>query len=172
MSFLDLARKRASIRAYVDKPVSDSDLGQVLEAGRLAPSAANRQPWQFIVVRDPVVKERLREAYSRDWFLQAPVIIVVCVEPNKAWVRGDGQNYAFVDGAIAMDHMMLCAADLDLGTCWVGAFDPAKVREILELPSGLEPVGMTPLGKPAKPPLPKHRKALEEVVTYERWKTD
>ena len=72
---------------------------------------------------------------------------MVCVEPHKAWTRQDGKNYAAVDGAIAMDHMTLCATDLGLGTCWVGAFDPATVRKILGLPDGIEPLIMTPFGK-------------------------
>ena len=169
MSFLDLANKRSSVRGYDATAVDDVALNKVLEAGRIAPSAANQQPWHFIVVRDPSQKQALKDAYGKEWFWKAPVIIVLCVEPHKAWTRQDGKNYAAVDGAIAMDHMTLCAADLGLGTCWVGAFDPAKVRVILGLPEGIDPLVMTPLGKPAAPALPKKRKALDQIVHYERW---
>jgi nitroreductase len=169
MSFLELAQKRYSVRSYTGQSVADEDLQKILEAGRLAPSAANFQPWHFIVVRDPGVKARLGEAYKKDWFLQAPVVIVVCVSPNHAWTRQDGRNYAFVDAAIAMDHMTLCAADLGLGTCWIAAFDPAKVRNALGLPGYVEPVAMTPVGRPAFPATPKKRKALSAVVHWERW---
>jgi len=169
MSFLQLAAKRGSIRAYKPDPIPEDLLAQVLEAGRLAPSAANQQPLHFIVVRDEQVRQRLQQAYAKEWFWKTPVILVVCTEPNRAWTRQDGKNYASVDGAIAMDHMTLCAADMGLGTCWVGAFNPAKVREILELPEGIEPLAMTPLGVPMADPKPKKRKALEEIVHYERW---
>ena len=169
MSFLDLATKRASVRGYAPDSIDKATLGKVLEAGRLAPSAANQQPWHFIVVRDELRKQALKSAYSKEWFWKAPVIIVLCVEPSKAWTRQDGKNYAAVDGAIAMDHMTLCAADLGLGTCWIGAFDPAKVKHILGLPEGIEPLVMTPLGKPSAQALPKKRKALDQIVHYEKW---
>lgn len=169
MSFLDLARKRGSVRGYEPAPVSEADLQKVLEAGRLAPSAANYQPWHFVVVRNEATRMALRDAYGKDWFWKAPLILVVCVEPRKAWVRMDGRNYAYVDGAIAMDHMTLCAADLGLGTCWVAAFDPVRARAILGLPEGIEPLAMTPLGKPAREPSPKKRKELTEIVHRDRW---
>jgi nitroreductase len=169
MSFLDLVNKRFSVRAYRPAPVSDEDLNKVLEAGRLAPTAANKQPVHIIVVRDAKRREELGQAYPREWFWKAPVIIVVCVEPAKAWVRADDKNFADVDGAIVMDHMTLCAADLGLGTCWIGAFDPARLRRILGLPAGIEPLVMTPLGKPAEPVRAKSRRTLEESVRKEQW---
>jgi nitroreductase len=169
MNFLELVRQRGSIRAYDPSPVPEKDLIKVLEAGRMAPSAANYQPWHFIVVKDAAARSALREAYGKEWFWRAPVILVVCVEPRKGWTRMDGKNYATVDGAIAMDHMTLCAADLGLGTCWIAAFDPAKARAILGLPEGIDPLVMTPLGRPAAPPPPKKRKSLSEIVHYERW---
>lgn len=169
MTFLELATKRGSVRGYAPNSIDKAIVGKVLEAGRLAPSAANQQPWHFIVVRDEAQKQALGSAYRKEWFWKAPVIIVVCVEPSKAWTRQDGKNYAAVDGAIAMDHMTLCAADLGVGTCWIGAFDPAKVKHILGLPENIEPLVMTPLGKPTAQPLPKKRKALDQIVHYEKW---
>ena len=171
MSFLDLVNKRYSVRKYEPTPVNNALVEQVLEAGRLAPSAANYQPSHFIVVRDEAVKAALGGAYAREWFWKAPVIIVVCVVPSKAWVRFDGKNYAAVDGGIAMDHMTLCATDLGLGTCWIGAFDQAKVRAALNVPDHVEPLVMTPLGFPAAPSGPRKRKAREEIVHYDRWQT-
>lgn len=169
MSFLKLATRRISVRGYTNDPVRPEDLEHVLEAGRMAPSAANRQPWHFLVLRDPDARAALRPAYEREWFIRAPVIIVVCVEPSKAWVRSDGINYAWVDAAIAMDHMTLSAADLGLGTCWIGAFQAPKLREILRLPDGIEPVAMTPLGTPADGGRPKTRKTLAEIAHWDRW---
>jgi nitroreductase len=169
MSFMDLVNKRASIRRYQTTPVDEALLQQVLEAGRLAPSAANYQPLHIIVVRDEKTRTALGEAYKRDWFWKAPVILVVCVVPHKAWVRFDGKSFSSVDGAIAMDHMTLCAADLGLGTCWIGAFDPAKVRTALGLPDDVEPLVMTPLGIPDAPARPKTRKPAAEIIHQERW---
>ena len=169
MTFLELAKRRCSIRAYRPDPVPDEWIATVLEAGRLAPSACNLQPWHFVVVRDPVRRAALAAAYPRDWFREAPVHLVVCVEPAKAWHRRDGKSYVDVDGAIAMDHLTLCAADLGLGTCWIGAFDPQTVRAALGLPDGIEPLAMTPLGFPAEAGRPKQRKPMHEIRHDERW---
>ncbi len=171
-AFLQLAEQRRSVRAYKPDPVPDELLQTVLEAGRLAPSACNKQPWRFIVVRDDAARRALGAAYARDWFWKAPVVVAVCILPKEAWVRAyDGQNYAMVDGALAMDHMQLAAAELGLGTCWIGAFDPAAARAILGLPDGVEIVGMTPLGYPAVEPNPRvrSRRPLAETVMKERW---
>jgi len=169
MNFLDLANKRFSVRHYENKPVPEEALEKVLEAGRIAPSAANRQPCHLIVVRSEEQRRKLGVAYQRDWFWQAPVIIVICVEASRAWVRSDHKNYADVDGAILVNHMTLCAADLDLGTCWIGAFDPARVQSILNLPAGIEPLAMMPLGYPAETAHAKIRKPLAELVHQETW---
>jgi nitroreductase len=169
MNFSDLAMKRTSIRGYRDKPVSERALNRILETARHAPSAANKQPWHVLVVRDEAQRARLGEAYAKEWFHKAPVILVVCTVPEQSWSRADGKNYADVDGAIFMDHVTLCAADQGLGTCWIGAFNAQVVREVLELPAGIEPLAMTPLGEPDDQGRPKKRKELEEFVHYERW---
>ena len=169
MIFLDLVKERSSIRAYEAKPVAEALLLQVLEAARWAPSAANRQPWHVILVQDVAQRRALAEAYPREWFWQAPAIIVVCVEPARAWTRSDGKNYADVDGAIAMDHLTLCATDLGLATCWVAAFDAAKVRSVLGLPAGVEPLAMTPVGYPAGASREKTRKPMADVLRRDRW---
>ncbi|MEI8140727.1 MAG: nitroreductase family protein [bacterium] len=169
MSFLDLAKKRFSVRRFETTPVPEEALEAILEAGRLAPSAANRQPCHLIVVRSEEQRRKLGVAYPRDWFWQAPVIIVICVETSRAWIRSDNKSYGDVDGALVVDHMTLCAADLGLGTCWIGAFDPAKVRSLLNLPAGMEPLAMIPLGTPAEPVRSKSRKPLAEMVHQETW---
>jgi nitroreductase len=171
-NFLELAEKRCSVRAYKPETVPEELLQQVLEAGRLAPSACNKQPWRFIVVRSETGRRALGAAYAREWFWKAPVVIAVCILPKEAWVRSyDGKNYAMVDGALAMDHITLAAAGLGLGTCWIGAFDPAAVHEILGLPDGVEVVGMTPLGFPEVEANPRvrSRRPLGETVMKERW---
>jgi nitroreductase len=169
MEFTDLIRARYSVRGYRPDPIPEALLARVLEAGRLAPTAANRQPFRLIVLHTTGRQEELRRLYHREWFGAAPLVIGVCAVPGEAWVRRDGVNYAFVDAAIVMDHIVLAAADAGLGTCWVAAFDPLAARQILHLPEGVEPVAFTPLGYPADPPRPKERKPLAELVRYERW---
>jgi nitroreductase len=169
MDFSQLIRTRYSVRAYRPNPVGEDELHQVLEAARLAPTAANKQPFQLIVIHTQGREEELRRIYNRDWFVEAPVVICVCGIPGGAWTREDNKNYAVVDVAIVMDHLILAATDLGLGTCWVGAFNEQAAREILGLPDGVEPIVFTPLGYAADQPKPKERKPLEELVRYERW---
>ena len=102
-------------------------------------------------------------------FVCPPFVLCVCGLPADNWVRSDGRNYVDVDCAIVMDHMTLAAADLGLGTCWIGAFDPGAARAVLGLPDEAEPIALTPLGYPADEPKPKKRKALDDIVSYERW---
>jgi nitroreductase len=169
MNFLELAAKRSSIRGYRPDPVEETALAQVLEAAHLAPSAANRQPLHIIVVRDSAARHDLCLAYNRDWLRPAPLLLAICTEPAKAWARADGKNYADVDGAILMDHITLCAADLGLGTCWIAAFDPAQVKSVLKLPEGIEPLALTPLGYPTDTGRPKIRKPLAMLVHHDHW---
>jgi nitroreductase len=169
MEFRELIQKRYSVRAYKPDPVGEEVLQQVLEAMRLAPSADNRQPFQFIVIHTAGREDELSRIYHRKWFVQAPLIICACGVPAQNWVRVDGKNYNDVDVAIAMDHLILAATELGLGTCWVAAFDPTAARQVLGLPNSVEPVAFTPLGYPAYQPGPKARKALSELVRYEGW---
>jgi nitroreductase len=171
MNFAELIRQRYSVRAYKPAPVPDELLAQVLEAGRLAPTAANKQPFRIIVIHTKGRETELRRIYHRNWFTQAPLILCVCTVRAEAWKRAmyDGKSHADVDATIVMDHMVLAAADLGLGTCWIAAFDPAAAREVLGLPSEVEPVLFTPLGYPADRLGPKERRPLAALVRYERW---
>ena len=167
MEFSELIRKRYSVRAYRPDPVEEDKLQRVLEAARLAPTVANRQQFQLLVIHAVGREGELRRIYDRDWFVQAPLVICACRFPmDPARPRKD---YTDVDVGIVVDHLILEAAELGLGTCWIGAFDPAAAREILGLPDEVEPVVFTPLGYPADPPRPKQRKPLSELVRYERW---
>lgn len=169
MNFSELVRQRYSVRAYRPDPVEEEKLQQVLEAARLAPTAANRQPFRLIVINTQGREAELRRVYHRSWFHQAPLVIAAVGLPGDAWTRRDGKNYVYVDTTIAMDYITLAATELGLGTCWVAAFDPAAAREVLNLPDTAEPVAFTPLGYPADQLKPKERKPLAELVRYERW---
>jgi nitroreductase len=170
MEYFDLIQKRYSVRAYKPDPVEDAKLAKVLEAARLAPTGANRQPFQLIVAHVKGREAELRRVYRREWFTQAPLVVCACGIPTQGWVRpADGFNCTVVDVTIAMDHLILAAADLGLGTCWIAAFDVTAARQVFGLPGGMEPIALTPLGYPADHPGPKERKPLEELVRYERW---
>ncbi|MDD8020783.1 MAG: nitroreductase family protein [Acidobacteriota bacterium] len=169
MEFSELIRQRYSVRAYLPDPVPEDKLARILEAARLAPSASNLQPFKIIVISTRNRETELKRIYLRDWFVEAPLVIGLIATPASAWKRRDGKNYAEVDTAIAMDHLILAAANEGLGTCWIGAFDPLAAREVLALPDGTEPLAFTPLGYPADNPRPKRRKDLKELVSYERW---
>ncbi|MEW5900266.1 MAG: nitroreductase family protein [Acidobacteriota bacterium] len=164
MEFVELIRLRYSVRAYKSNPVEEEKLRQVVEAAIIAPTAANRQPFRLLVIRTRGRETELKRVYNRDWFVQAPVVICACAVPAEAWTRKDGKNYAEIDTTIALDHLILAAHDLGLGTCWVAAFDPAAARETLNLPAGLVPLAFTPLGYPADEWKPKKRRPFSELV--------
>ena len=169
MEFLELIEKRYSVRAYKSDPVEDEKLDRVLGAARLAPTAVNRQPFQLIVIHTAGREAELKRIYRKDWFVQAPVVVCACAVPARGWVRRDGRRYTDVDVAIVMDHLILAATDVGLGTCWIGAFDAAAAREVLGLPDDVEPIAFTPLGYAADQAGPKKRQALSDLVRYEGW---
>ncbi|MCD4747117.1 MAG: nitroreductase family protein [Bacteroidales bacterium] len=171
MSFIEIAKKRYSVRKYKNKPVEEYKIKQVLEAGRIAPSAVNYQPWYFIVVRDKKKHDDVASFYHRDWFKKAPVIIIICGDHKQAWKRADGKDYCDIDVAIAIDHMTLTAADIGLGTCWVCNFDSIKCSEYFKLPPYIEPIAMLPLGYPEDKAdinrFSSKRKDLDNIVHWE-----
>lgn len=169
MDVLDCIAQRYSARGYRPDPVDDETLAKVLEAARLAPTAANRQPFRVLVIHVAGREEELARIYGRPWFVQAPLVLAVVAVPGEAWRRMDDKPYDEVDATIAMDHLILAAASLGLGTCWVAAFNPAAAREVLGLPDDVEPVAFTPLGYATTSPKEKTRRSLEELVKYERW---
>ena len=171
MKFIELAKNRKSIRGYESEPVPEEMLNEVLEAGRLAPSAKNLQPFHFIVVREPAKLDELADAYPAPFLREAPVVIVICTEASKGWTRDrhDGKNYCEVDAAIATDHMTLAAKAIGLGTCWIVAFNPVKVTASMGLPEGIAPIALLTLGFPADAGREKQRKPLDELVRYDHW---
>ncbi|MEE8590422.1 MAG: nitroreductase family protein [Spirochaetia bacterium] len=169
MEFEKLIQARYSVRAYKRDPVPDQVLVKVLEAARLAPTAANRQPFRILVVHTDGREEELKRIYGRDWFVQPPLVIALCGLADKCWVRADGKSFCDIDAAIVMDHLILAAADQGLGSCWIGAFDAQAARQILKLPDSVEPIAFTPLGYPTDKPGEKKRKPIVKLVQYESW---
>ena len=166
---MNLIQQRYSVRDYKPDLIDPVVLQQVLEAARLAPTAANRQPFRLIVIHTAGKQEELNRIYARDWFVNAPIVICACGIPEQGWFRADGKSYIDIDIAIVMDHLSLAAADLGLGTCWVASFDVGAVREILEIPEPVEPLIFMTLGYPADKIGEKERKPLSELMSYEIW---
>ncbi len=166
MGFLDLCRKRRSIRKYKPDNIPQEKLEYVIEAGRLAPSWGNHQCWRFVVVTD---EEKRRAISTRDWHTEAPVMIVGCAYPELSGSKFD-QQYYMLDMGIAMEHIILAAAEQGLGTCWIGGqFDEPTVKQTLGIPDDVRVVAYTPLGYPAETPGPKDRKPMDEIVSHEKW---
>ena len=166
MDFLDLARERYSIRSYRDTPIEDEKLQTILEAGRLAPTACNLQAFRIVVIRTAEHTDALKKLYRGSFFTQAPLVLGIYADTENSWVRFDGKSYADVDAAIVMDHMILQATALGLGTCWIGAFDAQAARELSGFGKGFEPIAFTPVGYPASQPPRKARKALNDIVKH------
>ena len=164
MDFSELVKKRYSARAYKPDSVEDAKVGAVLEAARLAPTAANRQAFRIIVVPTKGREEDLGRIYGRPWFIQAPLVMAVCAVPGEAWVRRDGWSAAETDATIVMTHVILAAADLGLGTCWIANFDVDAARAVFEVQPGEVPLLLTTLGYAADRAGVKERRRLDELV--------
>lgn len=164
METIEAIMQRRSVRRYLSKPVPEEDLKTILEAGRQAPSAANRQPWHFVLVRSKDQKRRLAEACSgQTWLADADAILAGVGKPtvNEKWYP--------VDVAIAMQNMILAATSLGYGTCWIGAFDEARVKEVLGIPEEMRVVAVTPIGVPGDKPEARPRQPMEEFVSLDRF---
>ncbi len=170
MDFLQLAQKRQSIRGFLPTPVTDEQVQTLLAAAVAAPSGGNRQPWHFYVITNRGVVDQIVEKSCKQPFLKtAPVLIVVCAEPGRSGERYGERGatlYCLQDTAAAVQNILLCAADLGLGTCWCGAFDEAALSEILALPETLRPVAILPVGHFESAPPRRPRRPMEEVVTF------
>ncbi|MDD2485697.1 MAG: nitroreductase family protein [bacterium] len=168
MELMQAIRERRSIRKYKKDPICGCVIGEIIEAARLAPSWNNGQCWRFILVRDPEMLQRV----AGDNF-GAPLCIVACGIPAGSG-HNNGQDYYLVDVAIAMEHLVLAAADKGLGTCWVAGrvLKEKVIKEALGIPEEIRVVAMTPLGYPDEGlPLAatKKRRSVEEIFFNERW---
>jgi nitroreductase len=170
MDFTKVITDRESIRSYdPTRPVEKAVLERILDAGRIAPSAANRQPWRFVVVSSRDVLSQVRRCYQKPWFNDAPHVLIVVGRTGEAWSRQDGWNSIETDLAIAMDHLILAAENEGVGTCWIAAYDPVVLRAALTLTPDERVYAITPLGYP-RPGFTKRgqkqRKTLQDVVKY------
>lgn len=168
MDFYDLIRTRESVRDYdPNRKIDDSVLYRILNAGRLAPSASNRQPWTFLLVSSKDKLAIVRDCYQKSWFQQAPHILIIIGDKTKSWVRSyDGYNSIETDLAIAMDHIILAAENENVGTCWIEDYDFNILSDAISLKENEVIFSITPLGYQNKG-YQKHgnkkRKSLEEI---------
>lgn len=170
---MEAIRRRRTVRRYKADPVSEDKINHVLEAARLAPSYYNEQSWRFIVITQDQIKEKVLKclsALSRITLNPVPpVLIVGCADPKKSAIKGD-QQYYLVEMGIAMEHMILAATEMGLGTAWISAFDENTVKQILGIPESVRIVAITPLGySDEKKEEVKERKPLKEIVCKECW---
>ncbi len=183
-TFLDLVKSRRSIRKYTDEGVSQEDVAKILEAGRLAPSGNNAQPWRFIVIRDEGIKKRLREVAGKyDFIIKAPVVLAVVADPKAKMKsvsdKADAPSAdtpptmavikAVRDATIAADHMVMEAKDLGLGTCWVAKYEQEDIRPVLDVPHDCYVVTLITVGHAAESPKPTPRYALAEIIFEEKY---
>jgi len=164
MDTIEIIFSRRSVRQYVHEPIPAEDLTRILECARQAPSAGNRQPCHFVVVTEPELRREIGLAsHNQTWLADAAAIVVGLGDPSVSagWYQ--------VDTAIAMQNLILAATSLGYGTCWVGAFDEAKVKEILAIPPELRVIALTPLGRSAQQPEARPRRAMAEFVSLQRY---
>lgn len=170
MDFFEVLQKRYSVRAYKPDPIGDATLTKILEAVNSAPSAGNLQAYEVILVRDPERKRQLARASWDQWFIaEAPVVLVFVANPerNRRYGKRGTELYCVQDATIACSYAQLAATALGLGSCWIGAFDDDKVREVVGIPQNMRPVAILPIGVPADMPEPKERRPLGDLVHEE-----
>ena len=162
MNLFDAIKNRRSVRQYQSTPVPQEKQDRIWEAVRWAPSACNIQPWHFLIIKNPEIRNRLKGIFQ-DWIFTAPILIVGLGNRNLAWKR-DGESIHAVDVAIAMEHLALAAAAEGLGTCWVCAFNRKALQTALNIGVEWDPVVVTPLGYPDDPRPRSERKSIKEII--------
>ena len=165
MNVLEAIKIRRSIRKYSPEPIPEEKLQTIFDAARLAPSAANRQPWRFVVVQDSNRKKSLSEAANDQTFLKDAAVIVVAIgdpDVSAKWCEKDTMT--------ALEHIVLAATTLGYGSCWIGAFDEDAVKRLLKIPTKMKVVALLPIGVPAEKPAARPRKVLSEIFFKEEWR--
>lgn len=165
MSLVDVLLSRRSIRRYEDKEIPGDILDKILEAGRQSPSAANRQPYRFIVLTDAEIKKKLSGGLFNRFIQTSQVTIVGCANTG-AILTG---KWSIVDTTIALQNMVIAAWALGVGSCWIGDFKEDNVKQLLEIPDRWKVVALVSFGYPAEQPQPRKKKPIEELVSYDKF---
>lgn len=172
IELLEVIYNRSSCRNFLDKPIEEWMLENLLEAMRRAPSAGNIQPWHFFAILNQKIKNKLANAaYGQGFIAKAPVVFVVCVNPIRSSL-GYGKRgrslYCIQDAAAATENLLIAAEAMGLAGCWVGAFNEEKAAKVLNLTSYLRPVAIVPIGYPVQKRGPTHKNSVEKVTTIIR----
>jgi nitroreductase len=162
MSLIDAISSRRSIRRYTDKGIPESVLNRILEAGRQAPSAANRQPVHFIVLTDLEIKKELSKGIFSRFIKDSPITIVGCAKTNDILTR----KWAVIDAAIALQNMVIAAWAMGVGSCWIGAFNENRINRLLNIPQSWKVVALVTFGYPAEQPKQRRKKSIEKLVSF------
>lgn len=165
-NMLALSQERFSARKFTSEAVSQEDLDYIMECVRMEPSAVNKQPWKWLIVRSDEAKQKLQECYDREWFRSAPMYIVGMRNVEENWVRKyDGKAHGDIDVAIATEHLCLAATERGLGTCWVCNYNTDKMKQLFSCPD-FETIVIIPIGHIAEdcPHVEKKRKDMSEIV--------
>lgn len=169
----DLIKDRRSIRNFKDQQVTEEHINILVKAACLAPSAGNRQPWEFIIVEDTNIKSKLSEAaYGQSFVSRASVVFVVCAVPRRSgsrYGRRGRELYCIQDTAAAIQNLLLTAVANGLGGCWVGAFDERTASEAVNLPDGVRAIALIPIGYPNESPSSRPRRSLKDVIHRDQW---
>jgi nitroreductase len=175
MDMFEAIEKRRSVRKFKQTPIAKEDLRKILEAGRLAPSGGNRQPWYFIVVREPETKKALSKAANNQKFLADADTVIVALgdstisKAKTPYRLSQARIPHLQDPMIAVEHMVLAATALGYGTCWIGAFNAEEVKTVLKIPENLTVIALLPVGVPDENPPARPRKALKEIFFKESY---
>lgn len=169
MHVIDAIKARRSIRKFQNKPIPTEKLEKILDAGRWAPSASNRQAWKFVIVQNIEKRKKLAEASRNQTFVGEAPTIIIAVSLNPDYVMSCGVPSYAVDISTALDHMMLAAVEEELGTCWIGAFHQQTVKNLLNIPEEYKVVALLPIGYPAEKPEPRPRKSLNQIICFEQF---
>ena len=173
MQTMDCIRDRRSVREYKPDPIPENIIEEILEAAGQAPSSGNVQDWEFVVVKNPETKAKIaKAAWEQDFIATAPVLIVVCTDIDRvaAAYGNRGETLCSVQNtSAAIQNLMLAAWDKEIGSCWVGAFNEATIKDILVLPTNIRPLAIITLGYPAKVNRKPGRRNLKEMIHMERW---
>jgi nitroreductase len=164
VSLVDVVLSRRSIRRYEQKEIPKDVLDKILDAGRQAPSAANKQPWHFIVVTDPEIKKELSKGMFNRFIKDTPVTIVGCA--HKDLIAG---KWSIVSTTIALQNMVIAAWAMSVGSCWIGDFNEGKVKKLLSIPENWNIIALVSFGYPAEKPQPRKRKPLEEIASVNKF---
>ncbi len=182
MNLYEAIKARRSVRRFKDNEIEEDTLMRILDSARYAPTGGNLQPWEFILVRDKEQKQRLvdytytgyeaQPGNEQKWILEAPVVIVVCVDFKRTCARyGEpGKKIAIMDTSAAIQNMLLAAVEEGVESCWVSGFDVQKIAEVVALPKSIEPLALLPIGHSAQSSSrPPNKLPLEDIVYKEKY---